>query len=261
VAKTPMFTWLTEPQITDMVQSKSKLKKNTDVPKVSVYLVHQNVLLVLLPLKLVLLVPLEESMLQIVFAQMVNTLTLTSCVNLVIQNVKLVLIMKSVLNVLKTLSEKPQKIVNVLRDITMLTLLSVHNVIIIVLNVNNIQNVQFVMSTENRSHIVHVFSICSIMPEFVMTVKSGVMVVLITQLIVTTVHLNLTESLIQSVTVNKVTLKSMKKNVQNVNVNVLPVLEMLPLVRHVLLSEFLILLVDVKMVLMKISLSLHLVLM
>lgn len=108
-----MFTWLTEPQITDMVQSKSKLKKNTDVPKVSVYLVLQNVLLVLLTLKLVLLVPLEESMLQIVFAQMVNTLTLTSCVNLVIQNVKLVLIIKSVLNVPKTLSEKPQKNVNV----------------------------------------------------------------------------------------------------------------------------------------------------
>jgi hypothetical protein len=256
-----MFTWLTESQIMDTVQSKSKLKKNTDVPLVYVYHVLQNVKLVLLLLTIVNLVLLEESTLQLVNVHQVNTLMLTSCVNLVIQNVKLVLIMKSVLNVPKTLSEKPQKIVNVLRDITMLTLLSVHNVIIIVLNVNNIQNVQFVMSTENRSHIVHVFSICSIMPEFVMTVKSGVMVVLITQLIVTTVHLNLTESLIQSVTVNKVTLKSMKKNVQNVNVNVLPVLEMLPLVRHVLLSEFLILLVDVKMVLMKISLSLHLVLM
>lgn len=191
-----------------MVQSKSKLKKNTDVPKVSVYLVLQNVLLVLVTLKLVLLVPLEESMLQIVYAQMVNTLTLTSCVNLVLQNVKLVLIMKSVLNVPKTLSEKPQKIVYVYKDITMFTLLSVHNVIIIVGNVINIQNVGLVIQTDLQNHIVHVFSICTIMPEFVTTVISNVMVVLMAQLIVTHVHLNLTELMNQPVTVKLVSMKS-----------------------------------------------------
>jgi flagellar biosynthesis protein FliQ len=108
-----MFTWLTESQITDTVQSKSKLKKNTDVPKVYVYHVLQNVKLVLLLLTIVNLVLLEESILQLVNVHQVNTLTLTSCVNLVIQNVKLVLIMPYVLNVLMILTENSQKNVHV----------------------------------------------------------------------------------------------------------------------------------------------------
>jgi hypothetical protein len=72
----------------------------------------------------------------------------------------------------------------------------------------NIQNVQFVIQTDLQFHIVHVFSICTIMPEFVATVKSNVMVVLMTQNIVTDVHLNLTELMNLPVTVNLVSMKS-----------------------------------------------------
>jgi hypothetical protein len=111
----------------------------------------------------------------------------------------------------------------------MLALLSVHNVIIIVLGVSNIQNVEDVKSTEVHSHTVHVFSICTIMPEFVKTVLSNVTVVLLL-MNVTYVHQIPTDMMNQLVTVLMVFMKSMMKLVQNVPVNVLPVLDPLTIV-------------------------------
>lgn len=96
-----MFTVLT-PLSLDMDPSKSKTKNNTDVPKVSVNLVPHNVLLVPKKLIIVNTVFKEESMLQNVTAQMVNTLMLITNVKTVTSNVKLVLLMTSVSIVLKT---------------------------------------------------------------------------------------------------------------------------------------------------------------
>lgn len=82
-----MSIWLMEPQIMDMVPLKFKLKKNTDVSTVLVYLVNHNVLLVLPLLTIVILVLLEELTSQIVSVHQVNILMLTTFVKNVIQNV------------------------------------------------------------------------------------------------------------------------------------------------------------------------------
>jgi len=111
------------------------MKKLTDVLKEFVNHVLHNVLNVLEPLIIVISVSKEESMPQNVPVQMVNTLMLITNVNLVMSNVKLVLIMKFVLNVLIMLTEFPQKNVLVTLDIMKIMLLSVHNVTTIVLNV------------------------------------------------------------------------------------------------------------------------------
>jgi len=146
----------------DTVQLQSKTKKNTDVLKEFVKLVLHNVLNVLKPLIIVISVFKEESMPQNVTVQMVNTLMLTINAKTVMSNVKLVLLMKSVLNVLKMLTELPQKNVNVMLDIMMLMLLSVHNVTTIVLNVSPIQVVPSVLKEEKTFQIVYACSIVMI---------------------------------------------------------------------------------------------------
>jgi hypothetical protein len=78
----------------------SKLVQNIDVNKVNVFLVLPNVVLVLNPSINVTYVAKEELNHQNVVAQMVNSLMNLTSVEIVTLNVKLVLIMPSVLNVL-----------------------------------------------------------------------------------------------------------------------------------------------------------------
>jgi len=167
------FTLLTVLTV-DTVQFKSKTKNNTDVLKEFVKLVLHNVLNVLKPLITVISVFKEESMPQNVTVQMVNTLMLTINAKTVMSNVKLVLIMMFVLNVLKMLTELPQKNVNVMLDIMKLMLLSVHNVTTIVLNVSLIQVVPFVLKEEKVFQTVYVCSIVMITVEFVNHVLTNV---------------------------------------------------------------------------------------
>jgi hypothetical protein len=224
-----MFTVLT-PLSLDMDPSKFKTKNNTDVLKVSVNLVPHNVLLVPNPLNIVNTVFKEESTLQNVTAQMVNTLMLITNVKTVMSNVKLVALMTSVSIVLKTLTDLPQKPVPVKLVSMKPTLLSVQLVTIIVLNVKPTQVVPFVVPTDLVSQTVYVTTTGMMMLVSVKNVPTNVMDVQFLKTTVTSVLVKI-ELMPQLVTVVKDISKMVSvKLVQNVLADVTLVLPMVKIV-------------------------------